>query len=158
MIVDAFRDAGVAVDEVVACGGLADKSPAIVQLYADIVGLPFRVSASDQAPALGSAMFGAVAAGAEAGGHATIQAASAAMARTREPIARLPRRDTPKRPASSPERFIAMAEAPAPTTASPAPATDYRKTLNLPDTPFPMRGDLPRREPADAEQQPVACG
>ena len=27
------------------------------------------------------------------------------------------------------------------------PATDYRKTLNLPDTPFPMRGDLPRREP-----------
>jgi len=28
------------------------------------------------------------------------------------------------------------------------PATDYRSTLNLPDTPFPMRGDLPRREPA----------
>ncbi|MBK6862090.1 MAG: isoleucine--tRNA ligase [Ideonella sp.] len=27
------------------------------------------------------------------------------------------------------------------------PATDYRATLNLPDTPFPMRGDLPRREP-----------
>ena len=26
-------------------------------------------------------------------------------------------------------------------------ATDYRATLNLPDTPFPMRGDLPRREP-----------
>ena len=26
-------------------------------------------------------------------------------------------------------------------------ATDYRKTLNLPDTPFPMRGDLPKREP-----------
>ena len=30
--------------------------------------------------------------------------------------------------------------------ASPAP-TDYRSTLNLPDTPFPMRGDLPKREP-----------
>ena len=29
-----------------------------------------------------------------------------------------------------------------------APAPDYRKTLNLPDTPFPMRGDLPKREPA----------
>ncbi len=28
------------------------------------------------------------------------------------------------------------------------PATDYRATLNLPDTPFPMRGDLPKREPA----------
>ena len=29
-----------------------------------------------------------------------------------------------------------------------APASDYRATLNLPDTPFPMRGDLPKREPA----------
>ena len=28
-----------------------------------------------------------------------------------------------------------------------APTTDYRATLNLPDTPFPMRGDLPKREP-----------
>ncbi|MFM8866456.1 MAG: isoleucine--tRNA ligase [Limnohabitans sp.] len=31
---------------------------------------------------------------------------------------------------------------------APASATDYRATLNLPDTPFPMRGDLPKREPA----------
>lgn len=29
-----------------------------------------------------------------------------------------------------------------------ATGTDYRHTLNLPDTPFPMRGDLPKREPA----------
>ena len=28
---------------------------------------------------------------------------------------------------------------------------DYRGTLNLPDTPFPMRGDLPKREPAWAK-------
>jgi isoleucyl-tRNA synthetase len=35
---------------------------------------------------------------------------------------------------------------PAATTDAP-PAVDYRKTLNLPDTPFPMRGDLPKREP-----------
>ena len=32
-----------------------------------------------------------------------------------------------------------------------APASDYRATLNLPDTPFPMRGDLPKREPAWAQ-------
>jgi isoleucyl-tRNA synthetase len=32
-------------------------------------------------------------------------------------------------------------------TPDPTPKTDYRSTLNLPDTPFPMRGDLPRREP-----------
>ncbi|HKX94786.1 MAG TPA: class I tRNA ligase family protein, partial [Methylibium sp.] len=34
---------------------------------------------------------------------------------------------------------------------SPAP-TDYRSTLNLPDTPFPMRGDLPKREPGWVRQ------
>ena len=36
------------------------------------------------------------------------------------------------------------------TEAQPSPAStpvDYRATLNLPDTPFPMRGDLPKREP-----------
>src|SRR5215218_8643597 len=53
----------------------------------------------------------------------------------------------PAQLAPSPERFIAMADAPTTTTASPAARVDYRKTLNLPDTPFPMRGDLPKREP-----------
>jgi isoleucyl-tRNA synthetase len=33
-----------------------------------------------------------------------------------------------------------------------APKTDYRATLNLPDTPFPMRGDLPKREPGWVQQ------
>ncbi|MES2183474.1 MAG: isoleucine--tRNA ligase [Pseudomonadota bacterium] len=43
-----------------------------------------------------------------------------------------------------------MSDAPTTTPTSDsaaAPAADYRKTLNLPDTPFPMRGDLPKREP-----------
>jgi L-ribulokinase len=70
----------------VACGGLADKSPLIMQIYADVSGRPFRLSASDQTPALGSAMFGAVAAGAAAGGHATIEDASRAMARLQDRV------------------------------------------------------------------------
>ncbi|GAP33639.1 isoleucine--tRNA ligase [Piscinibacter sakaiensis] len=37
-------------------------------------------------------------------------------------------------------------------SAAAAPATDYRATLNLPDTPFPMRGDLPKREPGWVRQ------
>ncbi len=41
---------------------------------------------------------------------------------------------------------------PSPAPVSDAAATDYRATLNLPDTPFPMRGDLPRREPLWAQQ------
>ena len=44
-----------------------------------------------------------------------------------------------------------MADAPAPTETNVA-ATDYRKTLNLPDTPFPMRGELPKREPGWVKQ------
>jgi L-ribulokinase len=84
VIVETFEANGVPVNEIVACGGLADKSPLTMQIYADVVGRPFRRSASDQTPALGSAMFGAVAAGASAGGHETIEDASRAMARLQE--------------------------------------------------------------------------
>jgi L-ribulokinase len=84
VIVETFQRHGVSIHEIVACGGLAEKSPMIMQIYADVVGLPFRVSASDQTSALGSAMFGAVAAGVDAGGHATIQDASRAMTRLKD--------------------------------------------------------------------------
>jgi L-ribulokinase len=91
VIIETFEAHGVPIREIVACGGLADKSPLTLQIYADVTGRPFKLSASDQTPALGSAMFGAVAAGKKAGGHATIEEASAAMARLKdlvyEPIA-----------------------------------------------------------------------
>ena len=48
-----------------------------------------------------------------------------------------------------------MADAPSASTASASPAAasiDYRSTLNLPETPFPMRGDLPKREPGWVKQ------
>jgi L-ribulokinase len=86
VIIETFEENGVPVREVVACGGLAEKSPLILQIYADVTGLPFRVSASDQTPALGAAMFGAVAAGPAAGGHASIEDAAAAMARLRPEV------------------------------------------------------------------------
>ncbi|MEO5966010.1 MAG: ribulokinase [Candidatus Limnocylindrales bacterium] len=84
VIIEAFEANGVPVNEVIAAGGLADKSPLIMQIYADVTGRPFRLSGSDQTPALGSAMFGAVAAGPEAGGFATIEDASRAMARLKD--------------------------------------------------------------------------
>jgi len=86
VIIETFEEHGVPIREIVACGGLADKSPLTMQIYADVTGRPFCLSASDQTPALGSAMFGAVAAGVEAGGYATIQDASAAMARLRDRV------------------------------------------------------------------------
>ena len=80
VIIETFEAHGVPVREIVACGGLPEKSPLIMQIYADVTGRPFRLSASDQTPALGSAMFGAVAAGAAAGGFATIEDAARSMA------------------------------------------------------------------------------
>jgi L-ribulokinase len=64
MIVDSFERAGVAVERIVACGGLPERNRLLMQIYADVTGLEIAVAASAQAPALGSAMFGAVAAGA----------------------------------------------------------------------------------------------
>jgi L-ribulokinase len=52
------------VDEVVNCGGIADKSPLVMQIYADVCNRPMKVSRSSQTCALGSAIFGAVAGGA----------------------------------------------------------------------------------------------
>jgi len=86
VIIETFEAHGVPIRDIVACGGLAEKSPLIMQIYADVTGRPFKLSGSDQAPALGSAMFGAVAAGKAAGGHDTIQEAAGAMARLKDHV------------------------------------------------------------------------
>jgi L-ribulokinase len=62
-IIDNFVDHGLTIDQVVACGGIAEKSPVLMQMFADISGRPVHVPASPQIPARGAAMFGAVAAG-----------------------------------------------------------------------------------------------
>jgi len=72
VIIEAFEESGVAVDEIVATGGLPGRNKLLMQIYADVTGREFKVSASKQTPALGSAMFGAVAAGRAGGGHDTI--------------------------------------------------------------------------------------
>lgn len=58
-----FREEGVAINEVIAIGGIARKSPFVMQTMADITGTKIRVLDSDQACALGAAMFAAVVAG-----------------------------------------------------------------------------------------------
>lgn len=80
IIVDAFTEAGIAVDEIVACGGLPSKSALMMQIYADVTGLEIKLTGSLQTPALGSAMFASVAAGEAAGGYDTIVDAAARMA------------------------------------------------------------------------------
>lgn len=95
VIIESLEAAGVAVDRIVACGGLPERNELLMQLSADITGREVHVAASSQAPALGAAMYGAVAAGAEAGGYESIEAAVAAMVR---PHARTYRPDPGARP------------------------------------------------------------
>jgi L-ribulokinase len=86
MIIDTFQDSGVAVDEIVACGGLPERNKLLMQIYADVTGREIKVSASQQTPALGSAMFGAVAAGRAAGGYDSIYEAAQHMARLKDKV------------------------------------------------------------------------
>jgi len=84
VIIDAFEQNSVPVNELVACGGLPEKNKLLMQIYADVTGREFKVTASKQTPALGSAMFGAVAAGRKAGGYDSIVEAAQKMARLKK--------------------------------------------------------------------------
>lgn len=61
MIIERLTRHGVAVKEVVNCGGIAEKNPMVLQIYADVLGRPMRLARSSQACALGAAIAGAVA-------------------------------------------------------------------------------------------------
>lgn len=62
-IVDRFEDEGVKINKVIGIGGVARKSPYIMQTLANVLNRPIIVAASDYAPALGAAIYAAVAAG-----------------------------------------------------------------------------------------------
>ncbi|MDX6253733.1 MAG: L-ribulokinase [Frankiales bacterium] len=87
-IIETFERAGVPVREVVACGGLATKSPLLMQVLADVTRREMRVSASKQTAALGAALHAAVAAGEAGGGFASISEAAAHLARLEERVYR----------------------------------------------------------------------
>lgn len=78
IILETHQKAGIPVEELVVCGGLV-KDPLIIQTYANVTGLPFKVAASNQAVALGAAIFGAVAAGLENGGFTSFEEAITSM-------------------------------------------------------------------------------
>ena len=52
------------IEQVVNCGGIAEKNPLVMQVYADVTGRPMKISRSAQTCALGAAIAGAVAGGA----------------------------------------------------------------------------------------------
>ena len=62
-IVDRFNDEGVPVKGLIGLGGVAKKSPYIMQMMADVMNMPIRIHRSEQTCAAGAAMFAATAAG-----------------------------------------------------------------------------------------------
>jgi L-ribulokinase len=74
-IINRFEEYGVKISQVVNCGGIAEKNPVVMQIYADVTGRPMKVSRSAQTCALGSAIAAAVVAGA----HRNYAAAQRAM-------------------------------------------------------------------------------
>jgi L-ribulokinase len=82
VIIESFEKEQVPIDELYACGGIAAKNSMMMQIYADVTNRPIRISACSQTPALGAAMFGAVAAGKSAGGYDSIVDCAQAIGRT----------------------------------------------------------------------------
>ncbi len=62
-IIDRFTESNVEIEEVVAIGGIPQKSPMVMQILSDVMNMPVKVAKSAQSVALGAAIFAAVAAG-----------------------------------------------------------------------------------------------
>ncbi|WP_154854592.1 ribulokinase [Cyclobacterium xiamenense] len=62
-IIERFQEEGVSIQQVIGLGGVAKKSTLVMQTMADILDMPIKVAKSEQAPALGAAMYAATAAG-----------------------------------------------------------------------------------------------
>jgi len=84
LIIETFRNNKVPIRELIATGGLPDRNKLLMQIYADVTGLPIFIPKASQIGALGSAMHGAVAAGAANGGYDSILDASVHMAQLRD--------------------------------------------------------------------------
>jgi L-ribulokinase len=78
-IFERIKEYGVPVNRIVCAGGIAEKNPMLMQIYADITGCTMQVSGSSQACALGSAIGAAV----RAGAHKDFPSAQKAMTRVK---------------------------------------------------------------------------
>jgi L-ribulokinase len=81
VILGTFEQAGKPVEEIIACGGIVDKNPVLMQIYADVLGREIKVAGSNQTMALGAAIYAAVAAGSDAGGYDSLGEAARHMTR-----------------------------------------------------------------------------
>ena len=83
-ILDAFTEAGVSVGNILVGGGIAEKNPLLMQIYADVTGRELRLLGTKQAGALGSAIYAAVAGGV----FSSVKAAAAVLAKPSDHVVR----------------------------------------------------------------------
>ncbi|HZK39247.1 MAG TPA: ribulokinase [Clostridia bacterium] len=86
MIIETFREYGVGVDSFYAAGGIALKDPMMMQIYADVIKMPIKIAGSEQGGALGSAIFGAFAAGSANGGYDDVFEAAKVMGKVKDTV------------------------------------------------------------------------
>jgi len=84
-IINRFEEYGVRIAQVVNCGGIAEKNPLVMQIYADVTGRPMKVSRSAQTCALGAAVAAAVVSGAHRDFSLAIGAMTGLKARVFQP-------------------------------------------------------------------------
>ena len=83
-IVEMYKEANPDIRMIIASGGIAEKNPLFMQIYADVLNCEIRLSATDQTAALGSAIYAAVAAGKANGGYDSVEEAVKNMSHLKE--------------------------------------------------------------------------
>lgn len=86
MIIDVFRENGVDVNSFYAAGGISQKDPMTMQIYADVINMPIKIADCEQGGALGSAIYGACAAGAQKGGYDSLYDGAAALGKVKDKV------------------------------------------------------------------------
>lgn len=75
LIIDTYRESGLEVNKLVACGGLPQNNQLLMQIYADVTGMEIEVVSSKHTSAVGAAILGSVATGSANGGYDSIMEA-----------------------------------------------------------------------------------
>lgn len=85
-VIELLRENHFEIDEMYCVGALPEKNPFIMQLYADILNMPIKISGCDQSPALGSAIIAAFVAGSKNGGYDSFEEACEKMGKIKDRI------------------------------------------------------------------------
>ena len=86
MIMENYRENGVAVEAFYASGGISQKNAMLMQIYADVLNMEIKIAGAKEGPALGSAIFAAVAAGKDNGGYGDVFTAARIMGKVKDVV------------------------------------------------------------------------